>query len=92
MLREIDEEVGLTPSRCSFLGSYTFERLNQIIFVYHAAVPSLDVRLGYDELEDYRIVPIAELRPWAQGTGPALRDWLASRGYRPPVVEFGEHI
>jgi NADH pyrophosphatase NudC (nudix superfamily) len=92
VLREIDEEVGLVPSRCTFLGSYAFERLNQIIFVYHAEVPSLEVRLGYDELEDYLIVPITELRPWSQGTGPALRDWLASRGFHPPVVAFGEHV
>lgn len=92
VLREIDEEVGLTPSRCTFLGNYAFPRRNQIIFAYHAEVPSLDVRLGEDELEDFRIVPIAELKPWPQGTGPALRDWLASRGFHPPVVEFGEHV
>jgi NADH pyrophosphatase NudC (nudix superfamily) len=92
VLREIDEEVGLTPSRCSPLGSYVFSRLNQIIFVYHAEVPSLDIRLGEDEIDDFKIVPIAELKPWSQGTGPALRDWLAGRGYHPPVVEFGEHV
>jgi NADH pyrophosphatase NudC (nudix superfamily) len=92
VVREIDEEVGLTPQRCTFLGSYAFARMNQIIFVYHAEVPNLDVRLGYDELDAYRIVPIGELRPWSQGTGPALRDWLASRGFHPPVVEFGEHV
>lgn len=92
VLREIDEEVGLTPKRCSFLGNYAFERLNQIIFVYHAEVPNLEIRLGYDELEDYRIVPIAEVKPWSHGTGPALRDWLAGRGLNPPVVAFGEHV
>ena len=92
MIREIDEETGLTPSHCTFLGSYTFERMNQIIFVYHAEVPSLDVRLGLDELDDYRVVPITELKPWSQGTGPALRDWLATRGFHPPVVKFGQHF
>lgn len=92
VLREIDEETGLTPRHCTFLGSYAFARLNQIIFVYHAEVPNLDIRLGEDELDDYKILPIAEVKPWSQGTGPALRDWLASRGYHPPVVDFGEHI
>jgi len=92
VVREIDEEVGLSPTRCTYLGSYAFSRLNQIIFVYHAEVPNLDVRLGVDELDDYKIVPVAQVRPWSQGTGPALRDWLASRGYHPPVVEFGEHV
>jgi NAD+ diphosphatase len=92
VLREIDEEVGLRPSSCTFLGSYAFARLNQIIFVYHAEVPHLDIRLCQDELDDFRIVPIAEVRPWSQGTGPALRDWLVSRGYDPIVVQFGEHV
>lgn len=92
VLREIDEEVGLTPTHCTFLGHYAFSRLNQILFVYHAEVPSLEIRLCADELEDFRIVPIEKLKPWSQGTGPALRDWLGARGYHPPVVEFGEHL
>lgn len=92
VLREIDEEVGLEPLSCTFLGIYAFARLNQVIFAYHAEVPSLDVRLCEEELDDFRIVPIAELIPWSQGTGPALRDWLVSRGFDPPVVAFGEHV
>ena len=92
VLREIDEEVGLTPTRCTFLGSYAFARRNQIIFAYHAEVPNLEIRLGLDELDDYRIIAIENIRPWSQGTGPALGDWLESRGYSPPVVEFGEHV
>jgi NAD+ diphosphatase len=92
VLREIGEEIGLTPKRCTFLGNYSFARMNQIIFVYYAEIPSLDIRLDDTELEDFKIVPITELKPWSQGTGPALRDWLASRGYHPPVVEFGEHV
>ena len=90
--REMEEEIGIVPDRCTWLGSYVFERMNQIIFVYHAEVPHLDIRLGTDELDDFRIVPIAALKPWSQGTGPAVRDWLASRGFHPPVVEFGQHL
>ena len=92
ILREIDEEVGLRPTRCTYLGSYAFARLNQIIFVYHAEVPNLEIHLGRDELDDYLIVPAGELKPWSQGTGPALRDWLVGRGYEPEVVEFGQHV
>lgn len=92
MVREIEEEIGLVPTRCTYLASYAFERLNQIIFVYHAEVASLDIRLGEDELDDYKVVPIGELKPWPQGTGPGLRDWLASRGYHPPIVDFGKHV
>jgi NADH pyrophosphatase NudC (nudix superfamily) len=92
MAREIEEEIGLVPSTCTYLGCYAFERLNQIIFAYHAEIDSLDIRLCEDELSGYKIMPIAELRPWTQGTGPALRDWLASRGLHPPSVRFGEHV
>jgi NAD+ diphosphatase len=92
MLREIDEEVGLKPTRCTFLGAYDFARMNQIIFAYHAEVPHLDIRLCQKELDDYRIVPVGQLKPWAEGTGPALRDWLKTRGLNPSVVDFGKHI
>lgn len=92
MVREIEEEIGLVPSSCRYLGSYAFARMNQIIFAYHAEIDSLDIRLGEDELSGYKIVPVAELKPWTQGTGPALRDWLASRGLHPPSVEFGKHV
>ena len=88
----MQEEIGLVPDRCTYLGSYVFPRMNQIIFAYHAEIPGLDIQLGTDELNDYRIVPVAELKPWSQGTGPALQEWLASRGFHPPVVEFGQHI
>jgi hypothetical protein len=51
-----------------------------------------EIRLCERELAGYKSLPLERLRPWSQGTGPALRDWLASRGLFPPVVEFGEHI
>ena len=92
VLREIEEETGLVPYNSTYLGTWSFARMNQIIFVYHAEVPGLDVRLDETELDAFKIVPIAQLRPWSQGTGPALRDWLASRGFHPQVVDFGEHV
>jgi NADH pyrophosphatase NudC (nudix superfamily) len=92
VLREIEEEIGLTVQRPQFLGIYSFERRNQIIFVYHVLAEAGEVRLCERELADYKWVPIERLRPWSQGTGPALRDWLAERGYHPPVVEFGTHV
>ena len=92
VLREIEEEVGLIPETCDYLGCYAFERMNQIIFAYHATVPSLDITLCEQELDAFKIVPIDQLRPWTQGTGPALRDWLLTRGFAPPAVNFGEHV
>ena len=92
VLREIEEELGLKAEPPAYLGVYAFERINQIIFAYHVRAEEGDIVLCEHELAGYRAVPIERLRPWSQGTGPALRDWLASRGHHPEVVEFGEHI
>jgi len=90
--REIDEEIGLAVRDLEYLGIYPFELRNQIIFAYHALAEPGEIRLGTDELAGYKSIPIERLRPWPHGTGPALRDWLAARGYHPPVVEFGTHV
>jgi NADH pyrophosphatase NudC (nudix superfamily) len=88
-LREVAEELGLAGRLEATLGVYPFERLNQVIFVYHVVVPDAPIVLAANELDDYKEVPLAKLRPWRQGTGPALRDWLIARGYDPEVVDFG---
>lgn len=77
VLREVDEEIGLTGRILSLVGLYPFDAMNQLIVVYHVAVEG-EITLG-DELEDYKVVPVERLKPWAIGTGPAVRDWLASR-------------
>ena len=90
MLREVAEELGLDGRLASTIGIYPFERLNQVIFVYHVVVPDdVPITLAPDELDDYKEVPLEKLKPWRQGTGPGLRDWLVARGYDPPVVDFG---
>jgi len=89
IVREVGEELGLAGRLEGTIGVYSFERLNQVIFAYHVRVPDGAIRLAADELDDYKEVPLARLRPWPQGTGPALRDWLAARGYDPPIVAFG---
>jgi NADH pyrophosphatase NudC (nudix superfamily) len=90
--REIDEEIGLAVRELNFLGIYPFELRNQIIICYPALAEPGEIRLRADEIASYRSVPIERLRPWPLGTGPALRDWLAARGYHPPVMEFGTHV
>lgn len=93
ILREVEEELGLAAATAPHpVGAYPFEARNQIIFVYHMKVGAGEVRLCERELAAYRHVLFAKLRPWSRGTGPALRDWLAERGYAPETVEFGEHI
>lgn len=81
VLREVEEEVGLPATLGSFLGLYPFHRMNQLLICYHVEVADGDIVLDASELEAYREVPLAEVRPWASGTGYALRDWLATRGY-----------
>jgi NADH pyrophosphatase NudC (nudix superfamily) len=89
VLREVNEELGLDARLGGSIGVYPFERLNQVIFAYHVIAAAGEIKLAVDELDDYKEVPFAKLKPWRQGTGPALRDWLAARGFFPPVVEFG---
>lgn len=89
VLREVREELGVAGRLAGAIGVYPFERLNQVIFAYHVELADGPIVLAADELDDYKEVPLEKLRPWPQGTGPALRDWLAARGYDPPVVDFG---
>lgn len=89
VLREVGEELGLKGRLETAIGVYPFERLNQVIFAYHVLVPEGEITLAADELDDYKEVPLEKLRPWPQGTGPALRDWLAARGFHPPFADFG---
>jgi len=89
ILREVSEELGLEGRLANTIGVYPFDRLNQVIFAYHVVVPDGPITLAADELDDYKEVPFEKLRPWPQGTGPALRAWLAARGFDPPTVEFG---
>jgi NADH pyrophosphatase NudC (nudix superfamily) len=92
VLREVEEELGIRGELGAYLGAYPFERMNQIIFVYHVRAGEGPITLCREELADHKEVPLERLRPWARGTGPALRDWLASRGLHPPTVEFGTPI
>ena len=90
ILREVAEELGLEGRLAGAIGIHPFERLNQVIFAYHVVVPhEPPIKLATDELDDYKEVPLAKLRPGPHGTGPALRAWLVARGFDPPTVEFG---
>lgn len=80
VLREVEEEVGLKATFQSYIGMYTFYRMNQLIIAYHVTVGDGDIVLDATELDGYREVPIDEVMPWNSGTGTALRDWLATRG------------
>lgn len=80
VLREIKEELGLERAEIvEFLGIYPFYQRNEIIFTYHVRATG-DITMDETELQAIKIVPIAKLRPWPFGTGPAVKEWLAKRG------------
>jgi NADH pyrophosphatase NudC (nudix superfamily) len=89
VVREVEEELGIAARVTAFVGAYAFDRLNQIIFAYHVDGGAGTIRLDATELADHKEVPIAQLKPWPQGTGPALADWLRSRGYTPEIAPLG---
>jgi NADH pyrophosphatase NudC (nudix superfamily) len=77
ILRELREELGLEGEIAGAIGHYSFFQANQLILAFHVIARG-EIVLG-DELDNYKLIPPEKLRPWALGTGPALRDWLASK-------------
>lgn len=86
VLREVKEELGLDAEMGSFIGHYTFKRMNQLIIAYH--VKASGVITLNDELDEYKIVPFDSVKYWPAGTGYALRDYLITRGYNPQERPF----
>jgi NAD+ diphosphatase len=79
VLREVKEELGLEGEIVSFVGTYSFFERNQLILAFHVQAQG-KIQLG-EELEEIKLIPPEEVRPWSMGTGPALKDWLNARGY-----------
>ncbi|MDG4554353.1 MAG: NUDIX domain-containing protein [Candidatus Competibacter sp.] len=77
VLREVREELGLDAVAARFVGYYPFFEMNQLILAFH--VPARGTIALGEELADIKRVPVERLKPWAIGTGPAVRDWLATR-------------
>ncbi|TNC79957.1 MAG: hypothetical protein C9356_16215 [Oleiphilus sp.] len=72
----IQEETNLSTGKLSFIGHYSFVEQNQLIMAY-AAECSGEIKLN-EELDRYKLLVPENLIPWSFGTGPAVRDWLAS--------------
>jgi NADH pyrophosphatase NudC (nudix superfamily) len=75
--REIKEETQLDVDALSFIGHYAFVEQNQLILAYHARCSGRIVL--NEELDRFKMLSPEKLKPWALGTGPAVRDWLAQR-------------
>lgn len=80
-IRETKEELGLRAIETSLVGAYGFPQQNQVIIAYHIKAEG-EIALN-QELDDYKIVPAAELKAWNMGTGLAILDWLRQQGYEP---------
>ena len=86
LVREVKEETALVARRTELIGVYEFPRRNQLIIAYHVVAEG-EVRLS-EELVDYKLVEPADLRPWPQGTGPAVADWMRARGLSVIIQEL----
>lgn len=82
-VREVNEELGLTPYAREFVGVYPFHPRNQVIIAYHVKAEG-SIRTN-EEIEDYQCLYPEELRPRPMGTGLALIDWLEARKAAPPA-------
>jgi len=85
-LREVKEELDLEGTAATLIGAYPFEQMNQVIIAYHVPATGM-VKLNH-ELDDFRHVPLGECKVWPGGTGLALRDWLRSKGFEPPMLDM----
>lgn len=77
VLREVKEELGLVGRIVDFIGIYSFFEMNQLILAFHVRIQG-EMTLG-QELAEIKMVPPEKLRPWAFGTGHAVKDWLKKR-------------
>ena len=80
--REVREETRLESVGVNLVGVYPFTRNNEVLIVYHVQARG-EIVLN-EELAEYRLIAPEKLRPWPQGTGPALRDWLLGLGLPVP--------
>jgi NADH pyrophosphatase NudC (nudix superfamily) len=78
IVREVQEELGLTGRDVSLVGVYPFEVRNELIIAFHLVAEGV-ITLS-DELEAVKLVHPDKLRAWPFGTGLAVQAWLDARG------------
>jgi NAD+ diphosphatase len=83
--REIGEETALTVDSVDLVGVYDFQRMNQVLIVFHAVARGT-VKLS-PELVAWKALPPEEIDCWPAGTGYGLAAWLRTKGIEPRFVE-----
>ena len=73
-IRETKEETGLTVTSITFVGCYSFYRMNQLVLAYHVGVTG-NVTLN-DELDDCIFVPKHQLIGWEETGNFQVGEWL----------------
>jgi NADH pyrophosphatase NudC (nudix superfamily) len=74
VIREVDEELGLTGTSAELIGVYAFDQMNQVIIAYHVKAEG-KILLG-EELAEIKTVDKNKLKGWSFGTGLAVADWV----------------
>ena len=77
VIREVQEELGLTCDKASLVGVFPFAQQNQVIVAYHLWAEGT-ITLG-DELDEFKVIAVDRLKGWGFGTGLAIQAWLETR-------------
>ena len=85
IVREVAEETALTVDATRLVGVWDFQRMNQLIVVYHVLARG-EIRLS-PELAEYKLFAPQDIRCWRAGTGFGLAAWLQSRGHEPQFID-----
>jgi NAD+ diphosphatase len=75
-IRETKEELGLDVGEASFIGNFSFARLNQLMMVYHVVAFEGEIILN-DELDSFKLFPKDELLGWDERQAFEVNRWLA---------------
>ncbi len=75
-VRELKEELGLDATEVLFVGNFIFERLNQLMVVFHIRAKG-DIQLN-DELDEVKVVQKDQLKGWKRRHEFEVTEWLES--------------
>ena len=87
--REVMEETNLKVTELSLVGVYDFQRMNQILVVYHTLTAGGEIKLS-PELAEYKLYKPEDIICWPAGTGHGVADWQRKRGIEPRYMDWAE--